>query len=107
MTTHTFPWQSRATALHASSGFAIWRAILVAMLIAGMLVAFHAVVSGANRAGEVRRQSYAALASAMRDCKALPGPAINRCMKDLIARAAMPEASQFAQTIQSASAQDE
>jgi hypothetical protein len=69
--------------MHASSGFAIGRAIVVLLLVTGMLTAFHAVVSGATRTGELRRQAMAAQAAEIRRCNALAGSVSTLCRKDL------------------------
>ena len=106
MTTHTFSWHARTSALHASSGFAIWRAILAALLIVALLVAFHSVVRGALHAGEMRRQAFAAQANAMRECRAMSGSASARCLKDLAAQGTAADAAQLAPPILSASVQD-
>jgi hypothetical protein len=61
-----------------------WVVLLVALAIIAMLVAFHAVVSGATQVGERRRQATAAQAAAVMRCQALAIGAVSKqCQKNL------------------------
>ena len=93
MTTYAHSWQLRTATQHASNGFVIGRAIGVLLLIAGMLAAFHTVVSGATRTGELRRQAMAAQAVEIRRCNALSGLDSSVCRKNVNASMQAFEAS--------------
>ncbi len=70
-----------------------WTLLLILLVVVGMLALFHAVVSGAAQAGELRRQAEAARIAAVLRCNAQPnGNASKACLKDLEATAAAAEA---------------
>ncbi len=61
-----------------------WTLFLVSLVVVGMLALFHAIVSGATRAGELRRQAAAAQAVAVLRCNALPSLSRSKtCLKNL------------------------
>ena len=69
-----------------------WTVPVVSLLMVGMLVLFYAVVSGAVKAGESRRQAMAAQSSAVLQCNALPSWNDSRaCLKALSAKASTEE----------------
>lgn len=51
----------------------VWSGLLASAALLGLLLAFHQVVQGSVRQGELRRQADAAHASATWRCKALRG----------------------------------
>lgn len=61
-----------------------WPLLLVSLVVVGLFALFHAVVSGATQAGELRRQAAAARAAAVLRCNALPRVDLGKtCIKDL------------------------
>ena len=65
-----------------------WRGILATLTILGMLLAFHEVVQGAVRQGDLRRQADAIHAEATWRCRALRGlGASDNCLQRLQALA--------------------
>ena len=74
-----------------------WTVLVVSLVMVGMLVLFYAVVSGATKAGELRRQAVAAQSSAVLHCNALPNWSDGKaCLKGLGATVSAQESSLFA-----------
>lgn len=70
------------TALRASA----WHAIMAALAISSLLVAFHQLVSGAVQQSELRRKADATQAEASRLCNAMQEPlARDKCRLELSA----------------------
>lgn len=74
-----------------------WAVLVVSLVMVGMLVLFYAVVSGATRAGELRRRAMAAQSTAVLHCNALPSWSDGKaCLKGLGATVSAQEPSLFA-----------
>lgn len=77
-------WQHLPATVHSP----VWPRILVTLLILGLLLAFHQVVSGAVQQGELRRKAVAMQAEATGRCHRLPGSsARDNCLLQLNALA--------------------
>ena len=73
-------WRQLPTAARAP----IWPRILAALLILGMLLAFHQVVSGVVQQGELRHKATAMQAAAAWHCRTLGGPGASQsCLLQL------------------------
>lgn len=69
-------------ALHST----VWSGIAATLVMSGMLLAFHQVVSGAVQQSELRRQADATQAEASWLCNAMQGPlARDKCRLELSA----------------------
>ena len=81
VTTHPWgtapgPWRPKPAARRAP----MWPGIAGIFIMMALLLSFHQVVQGAVKQGAERNIASALLASATRECKALPSlVAINRC----------------------------
>ena len=70
------PWWPKSAARRAP----MWLGIAGMFIMMALLLSFHHVVQGAVKQGAERHIASASLASATRECKALPSlVAINRC----------------------------
>lgn len=70
--------------LPAAARSPVWPGLLGALLIVGMLLAFHQVVHGAVQQGALRHKATAVHADATWRCNALPGQgASDNCLRQL------------------------
>lgn len=76
---HTHP-SAKANWLQATRRTSLWPGMVGVVTIMALLLSFHQVVQGAVKQGADRHIASAQLASATRECKALPSlVAIDRC----------------------------
>ena len=81
--------------LHTALRAPAWHAIMAALVISSLLLAFHQVVSGAVQQSELRRKADATQAEASWLCNALQGAqARDKCRLQLIAPRVGHEAMQ-------------
>lgn len=74
-----------------------WTLPMVSLAVVGMLVLFYSVVSGATKAGELRRQATAAQFSATLQCNALQSWNESKaCLKGLGAKVSAQESTLIA-----------
>lgn len=74
-----------------------WTMPVVSLAMVGMLVLFYTVVSGAVKAGELRRQAMAAQSYAVLQCNALPNWSYSKaCLKGLSVKATAEVPTLFA-----------
>lgn len=64
--------------VRASAHWPFWAGLLASAMLFGLLFAFHEVVQGAVRQGDLRRQANAVYADATWRCEALRGAADQR-----------------------------
>lgn len=72
-------WRQSPAGAHSP----VWLTLLGAVLIVGMLLAFHQVVHGAVQQGALRHKAIAAHTEAARRCNALQGPVAGSCLLKL------------------------
>lgn len=91
--THFFPFQPglRLAWHRVSAGVRspVGSGMLGALIILGMLLAFHQVVHGAVEQGALRIKASAVHAEATRRCNALPGQAAINCLQQLNTQVAL------------------
>ncbi|MDP2368273.1 hypothetical protein [Rhodoferax sp.] len=67
----------------------VWQCAAVSLVVLGLLVAFHQVVSGVVEQAALQRQSLARNTTETLRCKALPGqPARAHCLSQVLTRVA-------------------
>lgn len=93
---HVYPNDKASRPQAANRRVPMWPGIASVFIIMALLLSFHQVVQGAVKQGAERNIASALLASATRECKALPSlDAIDRC-NGLLKTSGAPTATQTA-----------